>query len=78
MAHVGIEGLGPRDGQEDAAQDHEAQEAIVEQKHDAIVGRQGPQHADVVEDMIQAERAQAQEPDGGDRAEILGQAGRAA
>ena len=78
MAHVGIEGLGPRDGQKDAAQDHEAQEAVVEQELDAVVGRQGSQHADVVEDMIQTQRPQTQEPDGGDRAEILGQAGRAA
>ncbi|MNJ32764.1 hypothetical protein D3C77_274380 [compost metagenome] len=77
MTHVRIEGLGPRHGQEDAAQDDEAEEAVLEKQLNSIVRRQGAQDGDVVEDMHDAQQAQAQEPAQGDRAEKPRQPGRA-
>jgi len=56
MAHVGVERLGPGHRQEDAAQDDEAEKAVVDQQHDAVVRRQGAQDREVVEDVIEAQR----------------------
>ncbi|MNE22613.1 hypothetical protein D3C80_1158300 [compost metagenome] len=78
MAHVRIEGLGPRHGQEDAAEDDEAEETVLEQQLNPVNRRQGAQDRQVVEDMGQTQDAQAEKPDGGDGTEELGQAGGAA
>ncbi len=77
MAHVGVERLGAGNGQEDAAQDDEAQQAVGQQELDAVLRHQGQQDDRIVEDVQQAQPAQRQEPHHGDRAEELGDLARA-
>ena len=78
MTHVGIQGLGPGHGQEDAAQDDEAEKAVIDQKQHAVVRRQGPEDRGVVENVPDAETGEDQEPDQGQRPEIPRHAGGAA
>ena len=77
VAHIRIEGLGARHGQEHAAQDDEAQEPVVGQKDSTVVRRQCPEDREVVKDVINAQRGQRQEPQRCDRPEVAGHAGRA-
>jgi hypothetical protein len=56
MAHVGVERLGAGHRQEDAAQDDEAEDAVVEQEFDAVPGVQAQQNREVVPQVEGAER----------------------
>ncbi len=69
VAHVGVERLRPRHRQEDAAQDHEADEAVLDQEADPIARPDGPEDRQVFLQVEQAQRSEHQEPDRRDRAE---------
>ncbi len=81
MAHVGVQGLGARDGQEDRTQHQEGGEdadaAELDYQFDGILRHQGHQDVGLVGNMEQAERAQGQEPDDRDRPEEARHIGRA-
>ena len=63
MAHVGVERLGPGDGQHDGTQGDEGLEACDLEEADRVAGMKGGEHGRVVDDLGQAEEAQDREPD---------------
>ena len=69
MPEVGIKRLRPRHREEDGPQRHQSDEPVVHQKVHRIVRVEAHQHAGMVEDVVEARRCEAQEPDKRDRAE---------
>jgi hypothetical protein len=69
VTHVGIERLRPGDRQEDAAEDDEAQEAVLAKEDHAVVRQERPDDRGVVGDVVDAQPGDHQEPEAGDRAE---------
>ena len=69
MAHVGVDRLCARDGEEDGAEREEPHLGIVGDELRGIRRRDGPEDAGVGGDLLQAQRAEDQEPDHHDRPE---------
>ena len=78
VAEVGVKRLGPRDGEEDRAEDDEADRAVFDQEGRGPCRAEGPQDGRVVDHGEHAERAEREEPDRRDRAEEQGDGGGAA
>ena len=62
MTHVGIERLGAGDGQDDGAQRQHAVAALLHEEHDGVMRAERPQDRRVLEDVLDAEHRQHDEP----------------
>ncbi len=69
MAHVGVKRLRPGDGEEHRAQHDKADDAVAEQKLQAVDRIEGEQNARRIMDMHRAKHADAEEEHRHDRAE---------
>ena len=69
MSHVGVQRLGPGDGQDDGGQREERGPEMADQKADGIGRGQRLQDLGVIGDTAHAEHAEHGEPDAHDRAE---------
>jgi hypothetical protein len=63
VAPVGVEGLGSGDSQHDAAEDEVPPDAVVEQEPDPPSGRQPLEHRGLLDDLVEADHTDRDEPD---------------
>ncbi len=75
VAHVGIERLGPCDGQEGRAQDEEAGDPVRGQELHPRPGAQRPEDPRLAEQVHDPQRGDRHEPDQADRTEQVGDLG---
>jgi hypothetical protein len=69
MAHIGIERFGPGDAEEHRAQNIEPGDAMAKEKRYAKMWAEGPENAQVIADVQDAQHGDDHKPDDHDRPE---------
>jgi hypothetical protein len=69
MADVGVEGFAPGDGEQDHAHDDDSVAAVVDEVADPPVRREGNDHLGMLEETVDAESGESEEPHDHDRPE---------
>ncbi len=77
VPHVRVEGFGPGDGQEHRAQHEEADHAVGQEELDPRPGAERQEDAGILDQVVDAERGDADQPDQADRPEQVRHPGRA-
>jgi hypothetical protein len=78
VPHVGVQRLAAGDDEEDRPERDEPLPRVLDEEVDRVRRRHGPQHLGMGDDLAQPEHAERREPHDHDRAEHLGDPGRAA